>query len=67
MLDLDLQDGGVVVSPAQRHPREGWAEAARAPAGAGEGELEWPAFENAGDQAWSWRGGSAEDFGAPTG
>jgi antitoxin MazE len=54
MLELDLQDGRVVLSPANRHPREGWAEAAEALARAGEGELEWPEFENVGDDAWSW-------------
>jgi antitoxin MazE len=54
VLDLDLEEGRVVLSPARRHPREGWAEAAQALVGVGEGELEWPEFENADDQAWSW-------------
>ncbi len=54
VLDLDLQDGRVVLSPTQRHPREGWAAAAQALVDAGEGALEWPEFENAGDHAWSW-------------
>jgi len=44
VLELDLQEGRVVLSPAQRHPREGWAEAAQALAAAGESELEWPEF-----------------------
>jgi hypothetical protein len=46
-LDLDLQDGRVMLSPAQRHPREGWAEA-------GEGGLEWPDHELASDAGWTW-------------
>jgi antitoxin MazE len=54
VLDLDLQDGRVVLSPAHRYPREGWAEAARALAAAGEGELEWPEFENVDDKTLSW-------------
>jgi antitoxin MazE len=54
VLDLDLQEGRVVLTPAQRHPREGWAEAAKALAGTGEGQLEWPEFENVGDEEWTW-------------
>lgn len=54
MLDLDLQEGRVVLSPAQRHPREGWAEAAKALTEAGEGELAWPDHDLAGDEDWSW-------------
>jgi antitoxin MazE len=54
MLDLDLQDGRVVLSPAQRRPREGWAEAAKALVDAGEGPLEWPDFETASDDDWTW-------------
>lgn len=38
----------------QRHPREGWAEAAKALAEAGEGELAWPDHDLAGDDDWSW-------------
>jgi len=54
VLDLDLQEGRVVLSPAQHHPREGWAEAAKALAEVGEGDLAWPEFENAGDDDWTW-------------
>ena len=54
MLDLDLQDGRVILSPAQRHPREGWAQAAKSLADAGEGRLEWPELDNADDQDWTW-------------
>jgi antitoxin MazE len=54
VLDLDLQEGRVVLSPAQRHPREGWAEAAKALADAGEGQSEWPEFANADDEDWAW-------------
>jgi antitoxin MazE len=54
MLDLDLQEGRVVLSPAPRRPREGWAEAAKALVDAGEGALEWPELENASDEEWTW-------------
>ncbi len=54
LLDLDMQDGRVVLSPAQRHPREGWAEAAKALADTGEGEMEWPELEHATDNDWTW-------------
>jgi antitoxin MazE len=54
VLDLDLQEGRVVLSPAQRRPREGWAEAAKTLAEAGEGELAWPELENASDEEWTW-------------
>jgi antitoxin MazE len=54
VLDLDLQEGRVVLSPAQRRPREGWAEAAKTLAEAGEGESMWPELENASDHEWTW-------------
>jgi antitoxin MazE len=54
VLDLDLQEGRVVLSPAERHPRDGWAEAARALSEGGEGELEWPDHDLAGDEDWTW-------------
>ncbi len=54
MLDLDLQDGRVVLSPAERHPREGWAEAAKALADAGEQPLEWPDVQDPSDDEWTW-------------
>jgi antitoxin MazE len=54
VLDLDLQEGKVVLSPAQSHPREGWAEAARMLAEAGDDRLEWPEFGSVDDEAWTW-------------
>ncbi len=50
MIDLDLQDGRVVLSAVQQHPRAGWAEAAEALAAMGDDEPAWPAFGNAGDE-----------------
>ena len=54
VLQMDLQEGQVVLSPAQLHPREGWAEAAKALAAAGDGQAEWPELDNAGDENWVW-------------
>ena len=53
-LELDLQEGRVVLSPTHRPPREGWAEAAKAIADAREGPLDWPEFENDADKDWVW-------------
>lgn len=50
LIDLDLQDGRVILSAVQRHPREGWAEAAKALAEAGDDKPAWPIFGNVGDE-----------------
>ncbi len=49
LVDLDLQAGRVVLSPVRRHPRAGWADAAKALAESGDDAAEWPAFANIGD------------------
>ena len=54
LLQMDLQDGRVVLSPAQRHPREGWAEAAKALADAGEDLSAWPELHDEVDEDWTW-------------
>lgn len=51
LIDLDLQEGRVVLSAIQHHPREGWAEAAKALADTGDDVAAWPLFGNAGDEA----------------
>ena len=50
LINLDLQDGLVVLSAVQRHPREGWAEAAKALAAADDDKPAWPMFGNDGDE-----------------
>jgi antitoxin MazE len=52
-LELDLIEGKVVLSAPQTHPRAGWAEAAKALAAEGAAP-EWPAFNNADDEDWTW-------------
>lgn len=49
LIDLDLQDGRVILSAVQRHPREGWAEAAKTLAQADDDKPIWPIFGNDGD------------------
>ena len=52
--EMKVENGAIVLRPAKRTPREGWAEASRAvAAGAGEG-LAWPEFANEGDRALRW-------------
>ena len=54
VLNMDLQAGRVVLSPAQRHPRDGGGVAAKALADAGEDRLEWPEIHDADDVDWTW-------------
>jgi antitoxin MazE len=52
--DMKVENGAIVLRPARRAPREGWAEASRAiAADAGEG-LAWPEFGNEGDGDLRW-------------
>lgn len=51
--EMKVENGAIVLRPARRSPREGWAEASRALAAADEG-LAWPEFANEGDQALRW-------------
>jgi antitoxin MazE len=53
-LDLSLDDGRIVLTPAKWHPRAGWAEAARRIAETGDDALVWPEFGNAGDTDLKW-------------
>ncbi|WP_394787571.1 AbrB/MazE/SpoVT family DNA-binding domain-containing protein [Rhodoferax sp.] len=51
--EMKVVNGAIVLRPAKRAPREGWAEASRIVAGTGEG-LAWPEFANEGDSALGW-------------
>jgi antitoxin MazE len=53
-LDLSLDEGRIVLVPAKRHPRAGWAAAAKRLAAAGDDALVWPEFGNAGDADLNW-------------
>lgn len=53
-LDLSVDDGRIVLACAKRHPRTGWADAARRIAETGDDALVWPDFGNAGDADLKW-------------
>jgi antitoxin MazE len=53
-LDLSVDDDRIVLAPARRHPRAGWAEAAKHIAEAGDDTLVWPDFGNADDADLEW-------------
>ena len=53
-VDLSLEDGRIAITPVRRRPREGWAEASRAIAEAGEDALVWPEFGNEADDELTW-------------
>jgi antitoxin MazE len=53
-LEMTLEGNRVVITPVPAHPREGWAEAARAIAEAGDDGPVWDDFGNAGDDELTW-------------
>ena len=53
-VDLSLEDGRITIIPLKRRPREGWAEASRAIAEAGDDALVWPEFGNDEDATLKW-------------
>ena len=53
-VDVSVNKGKIVIARTKRHPREGWAEDAKALAAAGEGGLVWPEFANDGDKDLKW-------------
>jgi len=53
-VDLSLPDDRIVLTPARRHPRMGWAEAAKRLSEAGDDALVWPEFGDADDSDLEW-------------
>ena len=53
-VELTLERGKIVLEPVRNYPREGWAEAARELAEAGEDGLVWPEFGNEEDDELTW-------------
>ncbi len=53
-VDLSLEDGRIAIAPVRRGPREGWAEAFRVIAEAGDDALVWPEFGNEEDDDLTW-------------
>ncbi len=52
--DLSLEDGRIMLAPAKRTVRAGWADAARELAEKGDDALVWPEFGNADDETLEW-------------
>ena len=53
-IEMTVEDGRIVLAPPRRKPREGWREASKALAEAGEDRLVWPEFGNLDDETWTW-------------
>jgi antitoxin MazE len=53
-VDLSLEDSRIIITPQKRRPREGWAEAFREIAEAGDDALVWPEFANDEDANLTW-------------
>lgn len=52
--DMRVENGAIVLRPARRSPREGWAQASAAITAAGDDRPVWPEFVNEGDEAFEW-------------
>jgi len=52
--EILLERGSIVLRKPQRNPREGWAEASRRIAEAGDDKLVWPEFGNLDDGDLRW-------------
>jgi antitoxin MazE len=53
-VDLSLENRRIIITPQKRQPREGWAEAFREVAEAGDDALVWPEFGNDEDADLTW-------------
>ena len=53
-VDLSLEEGRIAIIPVKRRAREGWAEASRKIAEAGDDSLVWPELGNDGDDELTW-------------
>ena len=52
--EIALERGAIVLRKPRRNPRQGWAEASRKIAAAGNDQLEWPEFANQDDGDLQW-------------
>jgi antitoxin MazE len=52
--EMRVENGAIVLRPARRGAREGWAEASSAIAADADEGLAWPEFANEGDKALRW-------------
>ncbi|HEV2607824.1 MAG TPA: hypothetical protein VGT79_07570 [Xanthomonadaceae bacterium] len=51
---MTIENGALVLRPVRRSPREGWAQASKAIAEAGDDTEVWPAFAHAEDASLTW-------------
>jgi antitoxin MazE len=52
--EIALERGAIVLRQARQNPRQGWAEASRKVAEAGDDQLIWPEFGNRDDEDLQW-------------
>ena len=52
--EMRVENGAIVLRPARRSPREGWAQACAAITAADDDRPVWPAFANEGDETLAW-------------
>ncbi len=52
--EITLESGAIVLRKPRRNPRQGWAEASRRIAAAGDDKLVWPEFGNVDDGELRW-------------
>jgi antitoxin MazE len=52
--DIVVERGAIVLRKPRRNPRQGWAEASRQIAEAGDDKLIWPEFANEADGELKW-------------
>jgi antitoxin MazE len=52
--EIALERGAIVIRKPRRNPRQGWAEASRKIAGAGDDKQIWPEFANRDDGDLEW-------------
>jgi antitoxin MazE len=53
-LEMKLKGGQIVLSPVEKQPRSGWANAAQTIANSNDEALEWSEFSNAEDGQLQW-------------
>jgi len=52
--EITVERGAIVLRKRRQNPRQGWAEASRRIAGAGDDQLRWPEFGNRDDRDLQW-------------
>lgn len=53
-VNMQVEDGRIVIAPLGRDPRAGWEEECKALKAAGEDRLVWPEFANEADKDLEW-------------